>query len=181
MRSDITAELARLHELKGAEYSRQVERIALRREFHPMENEKGIFTTGGEQSDDYNNLLQAAKKAVEFGYKVYLLPNPTEIRTPDLILEKKGVYRVYDLKTVFGKSSAGQNLLDSIGQCNRILMNIQPEYSTRLLTSDITTYFEVNKQAIEVLIFKGRKRLSINRRLTQNPSFYSVLKKMYEK
>ena len=64
MRSDITAELAKLHELKGAEYSRQVERIALRREFHPIENEKSIFSTGGKQSDDYDNLLQAAKKAV---------------------------------------------------------------------------------------------------------------------
>mgnify|MGYP007069907375 FL=1 len=181
MTNDITAELAKLHELKGGEYSLQVERIALRREFHPIENEKGIYSTGGKQSDDYENLLQAARKAIEFGYKVYLLPNPTEIRTPDLILEKKGVYRVYDLKTVFGRSSAGQNLLDSIGQCNRILMHIQPDYSTRLLTSDIKTYFEVNKEAIEVLIFKGKKRLSVKRRLTQNPSFYSVLKKMYEK
>ena len=52
---------------------------------------------------------------------------------------------------------------------------------TRLLTSDIKTYFEVNKHATEVLIFKGRKRLSVNRRLTLNPAFYSVLKKMYEK
>ena len=144
MTNDITAELAKLHELKGGEYSLQVERIALRREFHPIENEKGIYSTGGKQSDDYENLLQAARKAIEFGYKVYLLPNPTEIRTPDLILEKKGVYRV-------------------------------------LLTSDIKTYFEVNKEAIEVLIFKGKKRLSVKRRLTQNPSFYSVLKKMYEK
>lgn len=181
MTNDIASELAKLHELKGAEYSLQVERIALRKEFHPIVNEKGIYSTGGKQSDDYENLLQAARKAIEFGCKVYLLPNPIVIRTPDLILEKKGVYRVYDLKTVFGKSSAGQNLLDSIGQCNRILMHIQPDYSTRLLTSDIKTYFEVNKEAIEVLIFKGKKRLSVNRRLTQNPSFYSVLKKMYEK
>lgn len=58
---------------------------------------------------------------------------------------------------------------------------MQTEYSTRLLTSDIKKYFEVNKSAIEVLIFKGRKRLSVNRRLTVNPAFYSVLKKMYEK
>ncbi len=181
MTNDIASELAKLHELTGAEFSRQVERIAKRKEFHPLETDKDILTTGGKQSDDYENLLLAARKAVEFGYRVYLLPNPTEIRTPDLILEKKNTFKVYDLKTVYGKSSAGQNLIDSIGQCNRILMNIQPDYNTRLLTSDIKTYFEVNKHATEVLIFKGRKRLSVNRRLTLNPVFYSVLKKMYEK
>ena len=91
------------------------------------------------------------------------------------------MYRVYDLKTVFGKSSVGQSLIDSIGQTNRVLLNIQQDYSTRKLTSDIKKYFEVHKQAIEVLIFKGGRRLSVNRRLTLNPAFYSVLKKMYEK
>ena len=119
--NDFTAELARLHELSGGNYSRQVERIALRKEFHPLDTDKYIFTVGGEKSDDYQNLLVAARKAVELGYKVYLLPNPRSIRTADFILEKKGTYRMYDLKTVFGKASVGQNLIDSIGQCNRIL------------------------------------------------------------
>ena len=156
-------------------------RIAKRKEFHPLETDKDIFSVGGQQGDDYDNLLQAARRAVDFGYRVYLLPNPTEIRTPDFILEKKSVYRVYDLKTVFGKSSIGQSLIDSIGQTNRVLLNIQQDYSTRKLTSDIKKYFEAHKQAIEVLIFKGGRRLSVNRRLTLNPAFYSVLKKMYEK
>ena len=100
---DFTAELAKLNQLSGAEFSRQVERIALRNEFHPLDTDPGIFSVGGEESDDYQNLLMAARKAVEFGYKVYMLPNPRETRTPDFIFYKKGVYRTYDLKTVFGK------------------------------------------------------------------------------
>lgn len=181
MTNDIASELAKLHELTGAEFSRQVERIALMKVFHPLDNEKGIYTPGILQNDDYQNQLVAARKAVEFGYKVYILPTPKGSRTPDFILEKKKTFRAYDLKTVYGKSSISTNLLDSIGQCNRILLNMQVEYSTRLLTSDIKSYFEVNKHATEVLIFKGRKRVSVNRRLTLNPAFYSVLKKMYEK
>ena len=149
--------------------------------FHPLEGETDIYTVGVGKNDDLDNLVAAARKAVEFGYRVYLLPNPREIRTADFIFEKRGVYRLYDLKTVFGRSSVGTNLLDSIGQCNRILLNVQVDYSTRLLTSDIKRYFESNKDAIEVLIFKGRKRISVNRRLTLNPVFYSVFKKMYEK
>ena len=68
--NDFTAELAKLHHLSGAEFSRQVERIALRKEFHPLDADSEIFSVGGEESDDYLNLLMAARKAVEFGYKV---------------------------------------------------------------------------------------------------------------
>ncbi len=181
MTNDIASELAKLHELTGAEFSRQVEHIARRKEFHPLDSDKDILTTGGEQSDDYENLLHAARKAVEFGYRVYLLPNPTEIRTPDFILEKKNTYRVYDLKTVYGKSSIGQSLIDSIGQCNRILLNIQSDYNTRLLISDIKKCFEVNPSGVEVLIFKGRKRISIDKFVLNHPSFYRLFKKRYEK
>lgn len=110
--SDFTTELKKLHILSGAEFSRQVERIALRKDFHPLDTDKDIFTVGGEKSDDYQKLIEAARKAVEFGYQVYILPNPNDIRTPDFILVKKGVYRLYDLKTVFGKASIGGSLLD---------------------------------------------------------------------
>ena len=127
--SDFTAELKKLHELSGAEFSRQIERIALRKEFHPLDTDSEIYTVGGENSDDYQNLLIAARKAVEFGYRVYMLPNPTETRTPDFILYKKGVYRTYDLKTVYGKASIGDSLLDSVGQCNSILINMTSSVS----------------------------------------------------
>lgn len=180
MTNDFTAELMKLHELKGAEFSRQVEKIALRKEFHPLESNKDIYTVGGKKSDDYQNLLVAARKAVEFGYQVYLLPNPTEIRTPDFILVKKGVYRTYDLKTVFGKSSIGDSLLDSIGQCNRILLNMQVDYNTRYLAIDIRKYFEINDNAIEILIFKGGRHFSVRRFTVSRPDFMSLFKKLYE-
>ena len=48
-------------------------------------------------------------------------------------------------------------MMESIGQSNRVLLNINTDYNARLLASDIRTYFEVNAEAIEVLIFKGKK------------------------
>lgn len=179
--NDFTTELAKLHLLSGAEFSRQVERIALRKEFHPLETDENIFSVGGEKSDDYQNLLIAARKAVEFGYKVYILPNPRETRTADFIFEKKRTYRMYDLKTAFGKASIGQNLLDSIGQCNRVLINMTTGYNTRSLAFAIKKYFEVNNNAVEVLIFKGRKRISIDRFIATNDDFFSIFKKSYER
>ena len=179
--SDFTTELAKLHQLTGAEFSRQVERIALRKEFHPLDTDDKIFTVGGEKSDDYPNLLIAARKAVEFGIKVYMLPNPTETRTPDFIFEKKGVYRAYDLKTVFGKASVGGSLIDSIGQCNRVLLNLQVDYSTRSLAIAIRQYFEVNKKAIEVLVFKGGRHFSITRIIAMRSDYLVLFKKAYER
>ena len=90
MTNDIASELAKLHTLAGADFSRQVERIALMGVFHPLEGETDIYTVGVGKSDDFDNLIVAARKAVEFGYRVYLLPNPREIRTADFIFEKKG-------------------------------------------------------------------------------------------
>ena len=179
--NDFTAELAKLHHLSGAEFSRQVERIALRKEFHPLDADSEIFSVGGEESDDYMNLLMAARKAVEFGYKVYMLPNPRETRTPDFIFYKKGVYRTYDLKTVFGKSSVGNSLLDSIGQCDCILLNMTTEYNTRQLAFAIKRYFETNAKALEVLIFKGHKRIPIIRSIVNNRHFFAIFKKAYER
>ena len=181
MINDIASELAKLHELTGAEFSRQVERIAQMKIFHPLDNEVGIYTPGILRNDDYQNQLVAARKAVEFGYKVYVLPTPRGSRTPDFILEKKNTYRAYDLKTVFGKASVSTNLLDSIGQCNRILLNMQVDYNTRLLVSDIKRYFDANPFAIEVMIFKGMKRIRVNRFIFDHPSYYRLFKKMYEK
>ena len=179
--NDITQELALLHTLNGGDFSRQVEKIAHRGEFHLIEGETEIYSVGGEQSDDYLNLLVAARKAVEFGYRVYMLPNPRSIRTADFIFEKKGTFRVYDLKTVFGKSSVIQNLQDSIGQCNRILLNMTTEYNTRLLAFAIERYFEINSKAQEVLIFKGHKRLSVNRDMVASNDFLRKFMRKYER
>ena len=81
---------------------------------------------------------------------------------------------MYDLKTAFGKASIGQNLLDSIGQCNRVLINMTTGYKTRSLAFAIKKYFEVNSKAVEVLIFKGRKRISIDRFIATNDDFFSA-------
>ena len=85
--NDIAAELAKLHELVGAEFSRQVELIAKMRIFRLIENEIDIYASGGEKSEDYENQLRVAHKLVSIGYKVFLLPNPKGGRTPDIIVE----------------------------------------------------------------------------------------------
>ena len=85
------------------------------------------------------------------------------------------------MKTVYGKGSVGTQLLDSIGQTNRVLLNMQTDYNARLLASDIKTYFESNHDAIEVLIFKGNKAITVKRGLACNPDFNRIFRKRYER
>ncbi|MBR1463316.1 MAG: hypothetical protein IJ604_08095 [Prevotella sp.] len=179
--SDFAEELYKLRILTGAKFIAQLKLVAARGEFHPLEGETNIYTTGGERNKDYNNQLNAARKAVELGYRVFILPNPNRGRTPDFIFEKRGIYKLYDLKTIQGNASVSNRLKESIGQCNRVLLNMRRNYSTRLLATDIKTYFEMNSEAVEVLIFRGRKSISISRFYIDSPMFEKEFRKQYEK
>ena len=179
--NDITQELALLHTLTGGDYSRQVESIAQRSEFHPLSDEDGIFVCGGDADSDYSNLLNAARKAVFHGYHVYILPNPKGLRTPDFILERKGIYRVYDLKTIIGKNSAVNRLRESIGQANRVLLNMRSDYKAKVLALDIQTYFQTSPDALEVLVLKGRKHISVKRNMAMSRQFLTTFRKLYER
>jgi len=179
--NDITKELALLHTLTGGDYSRQVESIAQRSEFHPLSDEDRIFVCGGDADSDYSNLLNAARKAVFHGYQVYILPNPKGLRTPDFILERKGIYRVYDLKTIIGKNSAVNRLRESIGQANRVLLNMRSDYKAKVLALDIQIYFQTSPDALEVLVLKGRKHISVKRNMAISRQFLTTFRKLYER
>lgn len=170
--SDIAFELAQLHLLSGAGFIQQLKYITSLGEFHPLEGEDGIYITGGEQGEDYDKQLNVARKAVIRGYKVYILPNPQGIRSADFIFERKGVYKLYDLKTIIGKNSVGNRLIESKGQTNRVLLNISSDYNPIALARSVRKYFEKNHDAVEVLIYKGRKSISINREDAMNKDFF---------
>ena len=164
-------ELQELHFLKGAKFIKQLKLIINSGEFRPIEGETNILSAITDISDDFENLINAARKAVEHGYRVYILPNPRSCRTADFIFEKKGILGLYDLKTVYGKGSVGTQLLDSIGQTNRVLLNIQTDYNARFLAKDIRRYFERNSSAVEVLIMKGSRTISVKREDTLGQSY----------
>ena len=176
---DISEQLADLHSLKGAGFISMLKEITLQRAFSPLEGENNIYTTGSTKEDDYENLLNAARKAVVHGCKVFILPNPKGIRTADFIFERKGVYRLYDLKTVSGKNSVDNRLKESIGQSNRIILNMAVDYSPRHLAMAIKRYFELNQNALEVLIFKGSKIISIIRKDTESFVFIRTFMMKY--
>lgn len=176
---NIAAELYRLHQLSGADFISQLKIVTARPEFHPLANEAAIFTVGGESDEDYSNLVNAAQKAVAHGYRVYILPTPKGIRMADFILERKGVYKLFDLKSISGKSSADTRLMESIGQTNHVMLNLLTDYDARQLAKDIRAYFEANRNAREVIIMKGNKILSVSRRFVEGKDFVKMFMKRY--
>ena len=179
--NDISLELAKLHILTGAAFIRQLKLIVSSGEFHPVEGEKDIFSVGGEKGDDYDNLMNAARKAVEHGYRVFLLPNPKGIRTADFIFERKGVYKMFDLKTITGKNPVGNRLKGSIGQSYCVILNLTCDYNVRHLTNEIKQYFEMSSTASEVIIFAGSKIISVKRNIASSKGFLKLMMNSFNK
>ena len=181
MKSDIRAELLLLKSLEGAAFGIKLKEIAARKEFRALPGEPFIYTVGEIQDEDYPSLLMAARKAVEHGYRVFMLPNPPGLKTPDYILERRGVYKLFDLKNISGKNIVLTRLNESANQDNSALLNTPARYNTRMLAADIKNYFESNDKALEVLIFRRRHELSVFRRFALSARFYTEFKKLYER
>ena len=179
--NDIAQMLALLHKLQGIEFVRLLKRICERREFSPLDSNSQIFTIGGIGSEDYRPLIDAAQKAVEYGYRVFVLPNPKDIRTADFIFERKGVYKMFDLKTISGRNSVDNRLLESINQTNRVLLHMTADYNPGTLARSIKRYFELNVSAREVLVFKGMKQISVTRRSLEDNDFFRTFIRRYTK
>ena len=177
--NDITAELAKPKALRGSDFVGQLKLISSSKEFHTLITDPSIYIVGGENDADFQNLLAAARKAVEHGYKVYILPNPHDFKTADFIFERRNVFKLFDLKTISGKSIVGSRLIESIGQSNRVLLNMTSNYSPAALARSIKMYFESSNDALEVLVFKGRKMISVTRDLTLSPEYYNIFMKRY--
>lgn len=115
------------------------------------------------------------------GGAVCRTPNPKSIRTADFIFERKGVYKMFDLKTISGKNSIDNRLSESIGQTNRVLLHMTVEYNPSALARSIKRFFESNPNAKEVLVFKSKKYLSVTRKSLEDSRFFQTFIRRYIK
>ena len=161
--SDITASLKKLQTVSGKAFTDALKEMTGLKIFRPVDGMKDIYSAIGESDKDYNNLLRGAKKMSSYGYVVYILPNPTAVKSGDYILVKKNFVGLYDLKTISGESSVGNRLRESKGQANRVILNITSNYNPRRLMADIKNYFDSNSEAKEVIVLKGGRMLKATR------------------
>ncbi|MBP5241699.1 MAG: hypothetical protein J6Z26_07335 [Bacteroidales bacterium] len=178
---DIAKELAKLHHIRGVEFIHQLKWLSRLPVFKPVDGEKDIFAAEAYHGEDWSSLLDAARKAVTHGNKVYILPNPKRTKTADFIFENKGVYKLYDLKTISGRASLSNRLVESSDQTNRVLVNVRTTYNPRLMAAQIKKHFDSNPLAVEVLVYKGNKAISVSRRFTENPLYLFLFRQKYMK
>lgn len=88
---------------------------------------------------------------------------------------------MFDLKTISGRASLENRLMESIGQTNHVLINVCTKYDPRLMATQIRSYFQANPEAIEVLIYKGKKEIVVTRRISENPLFLILFQRKYAK
>lgn len=177
-KQDVKGLMEKLSELSGAKYISQLRKLTELKIYKKVES--GIYSAIGEDSNDYGNLLAGAKKAVRHGYKVFILPNPKGIRSADYIFTRKGVYKMYDLKTITGTGSIGSRLKESIGQTNRVLLNLATTYPTNRMATEIKQYFEANNEALEVLVAVGKKMVSVDRDQVLDRNFHKHFRRKIE-
>ena len=156
--------IQKLPELSGADYIAQLRKFTELKIYRKVG--KGILSAISEDSADYGNLLSGAKKAVRHGYKVYI--------------ERKGVYKMFDLKSITGTGSIGTRLKESIGQTNRVFLNLGTTYPTNRIAAEIKQYFETNSEALEVLVAVGKKLVSVERNYVIKRTFFKEFRKAVE-
>lgn len=177
-RVDVKKMFAELGNLSGAQYINQIRRLTELKIYTKVE--KDIFSAISKDSAEYANLLAGARKATRYGYKVYILPNPKGVRSADYIYVRKGVYKLFDLKTITGTGSIGSRLEESIGQTNRVFLNLTTTYPANRMATEIKQYFEANDDALEVLVAVGKKMISVDRDQVLDRNFHKHFRKKIE-
>ena len=87
---------------------------------------------------------------------------------------------MYDLKTITGTGSIGTRLKESIGQTNRVFLNLATTYPANRMATEIKQYFEANNEALEVLVVVGKKSVSVDRDFISSRNYYKLFRKMIE-
>ena len=169
-----------LHEKIGAEYIKAVREITEMKIFKSVDGSKEIFSALGKSHPDFDNILDAAKKMVEKGYRVYIPPNPGETRSGDCILQKKSFVGLYDVKTIIGKGSIGSRLEESADQAHRVILNIKSRYDPKDIAYEVRTYFERNKEAREIIVLKGNKALLASPKMISKTFDKNFVKRYYK-
>ena len=58
---------------------------------------------------------------------------------------------------------------------------MRSDYKAKVLALDIQTYFQTSADAIEVLVLKGRKHISVKRNMAMSRQFLTTFRKLYER
>ena len=140
-------------------------------QYHKVQNR--IYSAIPNTADDYNNLLYVAKTLTKKHRKaeIYILPNPMGIKSMDIIIKNKNSISAYDVKTILGKNSVSNRLIESIEQSNRVILSIKNDYDARKLYKEVQRFFDNNTKAQQVIILIKNKEIVLNKEMMKESTF----------
>lgn len=179
---DVTDMLRELSTQDNKEFGDTLNKIIESNEFKQLEDNDNIFVTQAYYADpDREHLTKAAQKALFYKNTVYILPNPNGFPSADYIFKNDKNVKLYDLKWITGKKSVETDLRESVNQSNRVLLYMAVDYDARDMAEAIKGYFTHNKFTLEVLIFKGKQKISVPRDKALNKNFIKLFIKEWGK
>lgn len=133
-----------------------------------------------DENVEYKKNLEMAQKMAKNGYNVYLLSNPNNVKSADMILEKGGKVYYTEAKLSTGKNSLNHNFEKGGKQAERVLVDMTGTDDTRYLYGEIKNAFDKNVNLKEIKLLKGSREISIPRQFVYNSSFEKRFKKIWE-
>ena len=125
--------------------------------------------------------LTIAKKLTHNGYDVYLLSNPNSIKSADFILIKNDKLYYAEGKTMNGVNSLDTMLSKGASQSDRIVIDIIGTNDVRYISREVKFAFQQNKDLREVLLLKGSRVISFNRKASTSKNFEKAFKNEWNK
>jgi len=127
--------------------------------------EKGTLTKVYEKirktDDEYDENLNGAKALNMNGYDVYILPKLQDVKSFDYILVKDNKVYAAELKTIYGENSLNNRLNAANEQCDRVILNMVGNASSRYTANEIKKFYENNSHIKEILVLKGGKPIYV--------------------
>lgn len=120
-----------------------------------------------------------AKKLIQNGYDVYLLPNVSGSKSADFIGIKGNKYYYFEGKTINGKSTIKQRLIEASTQSDRAILDIVGTNDINEISDSIKWFFENNDSVIEIIIFRRSKLILIEKDDIKDKFFKESLRKKW--
>lgn len=112
-----------------------------------------------------------AKKLLSNNYDVYLLPNPSKIKSADFIAVKGRKYYYYEAKTINGKSTLKTRLQEASTQSDRIILDVLGVNKPKEIAENIKWFFNSFDSPVEVILFKRGRIISVTRQIVEKKGF----------
>ena len=179
----MSADVSELSELSGKEFTDKLKYIidTYKKNFRILDDEKDIFPAVNEKDNDYVPLMNVARKLRDKGYRVFIMPSLRGIKSADYILIRDNSYSLWELKSIHKNGSISSRLKASESQAKKVILNVSGQVSSNAVSHALKKHFDKNPDAIEALVYKGKKSIVVSRQWANKNSFYKEFNSQYNK